>query len=118
MEIKNIDNKRILVLTKQKFVELFSKGWPEHTYFRMNEYFTHKDWASELYTHFSYNQFYELCNHRGFVFEGRDRELVINTIKNGTPIDFDDYLLTDQIIFLFIFGRWNSSFQFLLPFFY
>jgi hypothetical protein len=55
MEIKNIDNKKILVLTKQKLVELFSKGWPESTYFRMNCYFTHKDWASELYTHFAYN---------------------------------------------------------------
>jgi hypothetical protein len=95
MEIKVIDNKKILVLNRNEFVELYSKGYPKSDNSLLNYEFTHVCSGDYIYNHFIYNQFYELCSHRGFVFEGSDRELVINTIKNGIPIDFDDYLLTD-----------------------
>jgi hypothetical protein len=94
MEIKNIENKKILVLNRDKFVELYSKGYPESDNSLLNNEFTHVCSGDNIYNHFIYNQFYEVCKYRDFIFEGEDRIKVINTIKNGTDIDFDDYMFT------------------------
>jgi hypothetical protein len=77
-----------LVLTRDEFVELFSKGYPIADDSLLNYQFTHVCGGDYIY-----NQFYEVCNYRGFIFEGEDRIKVIGILKKGTDIDFDDYLL-------------------------
>jgi hypothetical protein len=94
MEIKNNEYKNILVLSRDEFIELFSKGYPKLDNSFLNDEFTHICPGDNIYNHFVYNQFYEVCKYRGFIFEERDREKVISILKNGTTIDFDDYLLT------------------------
>jgi hypothetical protein len=93
MEIKNIDNNNILVLSREEFVGLFSKGYPLFNDYFLNYQFTRVYNGDYIYNSFIYNQFYEVCRYRGFVFEGKDREKVIGILKNGTDINFDDYLL-------------------------
>jgi hypothetical protein len=98
MEIKEIDNKKILVVSREKFVELFAKGWPSFDGIYLGNHFINigYKWGFTSYTHFAYNQFMEICNFKGWVFKWeRDRKLVISTIKNGTPsLDFDDFIVT------------------------
>ncbi|MDR1286370.1 MAG: hypothetical protein LBK08_02055 [Treponema sp.] len=98
MKIEIIDNKKILVVSREEFVELFAKGWPLFDDVNLANYFIDigYKWNSKNYTHFVYNQFMEVCNFKGWVFKWeRDRELVISTIKTGTPfIDFDDFIIT------------------------
>ena len=95
MEIKNIEDKTILVLKKCEFLALYNKGSgniPDE--FLIYKY-THPEWDTGIRNTDLYNQFQELCNFRGYIFEGNDRIKVIDKLKIGAGIDFDDYLLID-----------------------
>jgi hypothetical protein len=86
----------IIFLSRNELVGLFSKGYPISTNIYLNDEFTHISPDDRIRNTFIYNQFNEVCHHRGFIFEGFDRVRVIQTIKNGSPeLDFDDYVLED-----------------------